>query len=184
MPAVSTMRALSIALAASGWLCACDGSPSSPSSPASPSIPEVELGNYTLTIAAASECGSGLGESNLPDDLRIRSYTAVVKLLGGSLWVEPIGPGFPARFPQAFYGTLGETGATFLVRNADDGLPISEQLSSSTAFLFEGNVVAAGSADGHWAGSLSGQLDLFETTTPWRRLASCSSKNHQFALSR
>jgi hypothetical protein len=199
MRAVSAMRELSIVLAASGWLWSCDRSPSSPISPSIP-IPQVpretvpttaawpagwvDLGEYVLTVAAASECGSGLGESKLPDDLRRRSYTAMLKQKENVVWVAPSGPGFSVEYGQGFYGILSATGATFQVRNADDGLPIGERLANSTSFLFEGNVVAAGSPDSSLAGTLSGDLYLFETTPPWRKIAWCSSMSHHFALSR
>jgi hypothetical protein len=88
-------------------------------------------------------------------------------------------------YGQGFYGTLSATGATFTVRNADDGQPIGEQLSDSRSFLFEGNVVAAGSPDSRLAGTLSGELILFDTTPrTWRRIAWCTSMSHHFALSR
>ena len=43
----------------------------------------VDLGDDSLTIAAASECGNGLGESKLPNHFRSRSYTAMLKRNGG-----------------------------------------------------------------------------------------------------
>jgi hypothetical protein len=197
MRAVSVMRALSIVLTASGWLWSCDRSPSSPTSPSIPDVPRetvptpfsrwMDLGAYTLTVAAASECGNGLGESKLPDDLRNRSYTAMLKRNGETVWVEPSGPGLSVgEYGQGFYGTLSATGATFTVRNADDGQPIGEQLSDSRTFSFEGNVVAAGSPDSRLTGTLSGQLILHDTAprTSWRRIASCTSMSHHFALSR
>ena len=146
----------------------------------------VDLGDYSLTIAAASECGNGLGESKLPDDLKSRSYTAMLKGNGGTVWVEPSGPGLSVEeYGQGFYGTLSGTGATFTVHNADDGQPIREQLSDSRSLLFEGDVVAAGSLDSRLAGTLSGQLILFDTAAPgWKRLAWCTSMGHHFALSR
>ena len=197
MRALSVMRALSIVLTASGWLWSCDRSPSSPTSSSIREVPRetvptpvpvwVDLGVYTLTVAAASECGNGLGESKLPDDLRSRSYTAMLKRNGDTVSVEPSGPGLSVgEYGQGFYGTLSATGATFTVRNADDGQPIAEQLADSRSFLFGGNVVAAGSPDSRLAGTLSGELILFDTAlcTSWRRIAWCTSMSHHFALSR
>ena len=197
MRAVSAMRALSIVLAASGWLWSCDRSPSGPTSPSIPDVPRktapipfaqwMDLGAYTLTVAAASECGNGLGESKVPDDLRNRSYAAMLKRNRETVWVEPSGPGLSVgEYGQGFYGTLSASGATFTVRNADDGQPIGEQLSDSRTFSFEGYVVAAGSPDSRLTGTLSGQLIVYDRAShpPWRKIASCTSMSHHFALSR
>ena len=136
-----------------------------------------------MTVAAAAECGNGLGESRLPEDVRSRNYTAVVEQNDETLLVTPTGPGFPPEYAQGFYGTLNATGAAFLVRNLDDGQPIAEQLSNSRIFMIEGRVAAEGSPVSRLAGTLSGEFYLFETPS-WRRIAWCSSTSHQFVLSR
>ena len=197
---LSAMRVLAIVLIASGWTWSCDRSPSSPTSSSIPEVRRetvptpvpvtvpptvqvwgVDAGVYTLTVAAASECGNGLGESKLPDDLRSRSYTAMLSRKGETVWVAP-----RLSYEQGFWGTLSATGATFRVQNPDDGQPMGERLSDSRFFTFEGDVEAAGSLESRLAGTFSGQLILFDTTVgpSWRRIASCTSMSHHFALSR
>ena len=51
-------------------------------------------GTYTLTIAAASDCGIGVGQGNLPEEVRVRSYAAAVEQDDGFLRVTLSGPGF------------------------------------------------------------------------------------------
>jgi hypothetical protein len=145
---VGVMRRFSIVLAAAGWLWSCDRSPSSPTSQGIRDVPRetvtvlgtwpagwIDLGNYTLTVAAAAECGNGVGESKLPDEFRSRSYTAMLRQKEETVWVGPSGPGLSVgEYGQGFYGTLSATGATFRARNADDGQPIGEQLSTSKSF--------------------------------------------------
>ena len=142
-------------------------------------------GVYTLTIAAATECGVGVGEANLPDEIRVRAYAATVQQRGANLWVDVSGPGFSTEFPQGFGGVLEAGGAMFWVRNADDGQPITERLSTSRVLGTEGRVVATINPAGRIEGALSGELRLFDTATgPWKSIAWCSSSSHRFVLSR
>ncbi len=140
-------------------------------------------GTYTLTIAAASECGIGLGERKLPQDVRVRSYTAIVQQDGPSLWVALDGPTFRPEYPQGFYGSVQSAGVTFQMKNPDDGQGIAERLSTSKVLMIEGNVVAASDATTRIAGMLSGEFRLLETPS-WKPIAWCSSTSHQFVLSR
>jgi len=138
-------------------------------------------GTYTLTITAASDCGIGLGEAKLPEEVRVRSYTATVQQDGSTLWVTLSGLGISSA--QGFYGRVEPAGAAFLLTNPDDGQPIGERLTTSRALLIEGSAVVAAGPEARLTGTLSGELRLFETPS-WKPIAWCSSTNHEFVLSR
>ena len=141
-------------------------------------------GTYTLTIAAASDCGVGVGQGNLPEEVRVRSYAAAVEQDDGFLWVTLSGPGFLTELESYFYGTVQTERAVFSLRNPDDGTPIAEWLSGSRVFSIEGSAIVAIGSGAGLGGMLSGELRLSETGSPWRRIAWCSSTSHQFVLSR
>ncbi len=141
-------------------------------------------GTYTLTIAAASDCGVGVGQGNLPEEVRVRSYAVAVEQDAGFLWVTLSGPGFLTELESYFYGTVQPERAVFSLRNPDDGTPIAEFLSESKAFSIEGSAVVAIGPGADLRGMLSGELRLSETGGPWRPIAWCSSVSHQFVLSR
>jgi len=138
-------------------------------------------GSYALTISAASDCGIGLGKANLPEDVRVRSYTATVQQDGPTLWVTLSGSGlYPA---QGFYGSVELAGAVFSLRNPDDGQPIGELLTRSRVLFIEGSAVVTTGREARLTGTLSGELRMVETPS-WKPIAWCSSTNHQFVLSR
>jgi hypothetical protein len=143
-------------------------------------------GNYTLTITAADECGVGLGDGRLPEETgRVRTYEAVVQQTES-------GPGIKVSSPTTtsglFYGRVEPGRVLFdLAWYDDSGTPdpsIIEQLPSSNFLAIRGRAITTGSAD-RLTGTLDGDLWVFATENMWgRAIASCSSKRHQFVLSR
>ena len=191
----------STALALAGLLTACnDKSPTGPSPmlPGESSIsgPRADVsGTYTLTITAADDCRVGLDEGHLPEEARVRSYTATVSQHGPDLEAALSG----ARFivydmtGDRFRGRSEPGGAMFsLSWEGDDFFGfypnLVEQLTTSTVFVLTGSVVAAGPTD-RVAGMLDGALYVAIDWDPrpslgWRPIAWCSSARHQFVLSR
>jgi hypothetical protein len=134
-------------------------------------------GTYTLTISAANECGIGPGTGNLPDEVRVRSYPVTAQQDGSDLLVSVSG----VEFNQTFWGYVQSDTAIFWLRNPDDGTPIGQRLSTSRTFWIEGTAVVAITPGSRLEGTLSGNLDLRESSAS---IASCSSTSHSFVLSR
>ena len=160
------------------------------------SRPRLELsGNYTLTIAAADDCGVGLGERHLPEEARLRTYQAAVRQDASRLQVTLTGATF-----LAWSGVGGSSNGDVVGRvepsgvmlyfpwTSDNEPPVLEQLPTSRYLLVSGDVVAAGSAN-RFTGTLSGQIWMFEKIFETGNvletaIASCWSRRHQFVLSR
>jgi hypothetical protein len=151
-----------------------------------PIAPRVGVsGTYTLTITAARECGTGLGEGRLPTEARVRAYSATVQQTGSRLEVR-------VASPTTHYGTIfgrAEPGRVLfdLAWYDDSGIPdpsIIEQLGSETFLAVRGKATAVGSAD-RLEGTLHGDLWVFVSANGWgSATASCSAMSHQFVLSR
>ena len=144
-------------------------------------------GNYTLTITAADECGVGLGEGRLPEEAaRPGTYGAAVQQTGSQLEIKVSSP---TTLYGVFYGKVEPGRVLFdLAWYDDSGSPdpsIIEQLPSSNFLAARGKATTTGSAD-RLTGTLDGDLWIFATADQWgrREIASCSSKSHQFVLSR
>jgi hypothetical protein len=145
-------------------------------------------GIYTLTIAAADQCGLGLGDGQVPEEARLRTYGATVRQEGPQLWVTLIpASGAPmAAGHQGFRGRAEPGGASFYLRWDDGYEPeVAEQLTTSRFLIVDGTVTATGSAN-RLAGTLSGTFwirdgEHYYSNDP---IARCSSESHQFVLSR
>lgn len=146
-------------------------------------------GTYTLTVTAAAEC-----RSELPEEARIRTYTAVVEQDGPRLTVSLEGSTFATGYGRtfnSFHGTVEPNRVTFLLNGyyAHDFylyLPdVVEQLAAPTLFSVSGSVVTTVSPAG-LAGSLDGVIETLEDLSPgkFQRIASCRSSGHQFVFSR
>ena len=144
-------------------------------------------GTYTLTITAADECRVGLGEGRLPEEARVRRYTATVTQRGPELDVLLTGAKFGTRFDQGdrFRGRVEPGRVVFDLIWADEDAPwLIEQLPDSTSLVVHGTVVATDTR-GRLAGVLEGYLQVFDidfrfgTTIAW-----CHSRSHQFVFSR
>ena len=140
-------------------------------------------GTYTLTIAAASHCGVGLGEGNVPEEARIRSYTARVQQdgpNGSGLELMLSGPALSAE--SYFSGRLNPAGVEFELKGWE-GEGIIEPLPPSRVLEIGGMALAAVSPT-RLAGTLTGTFQVFEGSYGGARIARCSSTSHQFVLSR
>jgi hypothetical protein len=135
-------------------------------------------GTYTLTITAASHRGVGLGEGNVPEEARVRSYTATVAQSGPGLWLSVSGPA-----NHEFAGRLEPGGASFALRGYYEGEPIIEPLTESRVLAIDGSVSAAVSPT-RLAGTLTGAFRLYASGYGGPTIARCSSSSHQFVLSR
>ena len=147
---------------------------------------------YTLTIAAADEC-----RANMPEEVRLRNYTAVltqrgsqleVRLQGATFAVSAVGRGnwFSgrveptqvvfnlSRFDPSYYGYYGN-GYGDLV----------EQLADARYLIVSGLARATASGTG-FSGSLDGSLTVF--TGKLKSFpaieAACPSADHRFTLRR
>jgi hypothetical protein len=145
-------------------------------------------GTYALTITASDDCRAGEGQ--LPDEARVRRYTAVMTQNRSELQVVLTGEAFPIVGGIAndrFRGKVEAERVVFSMSWPEDDWPdVLEQLSTSTFFVVQGTVVATGPAD-RLAGMLDGAIQVSEgdTVYPFRRhIAWCSSSKHQFVLSR
>jgi len=144
-------------------------------------------GTYTLTIAAADECGVGLGEGHLPEEARVRQYSAAVTQTGPSLQIELSGAALlrdPVNPTGHLYGKLEPGRALFTLYEWSpwevNASVIADQLTTGI-FVPVGTVVAAVSNEG-LAGTLDGLL-VVDGNGP-SRIAWCSSPQHHFVLSR
>jgi hypothetical protein len=137
-------------------------------------------GTYRLTITAASHCGVGLGEGNLPEGVRTRSYAATVHQDGASLSLTLSGP---SEYSQSFDGAIGPDAVAFALRDRDEGAPIIEWLSTSGVLEISGSLIAT-AAPNRMVGTLSGTFRLFERSYGLGQIARCFSTSHQLVLSR
>lgn len=146
-------------------------------------------GTYILKVTAAAEC-----HAVLPEEARIRTYTAVLKQDGPRLTVTLEGSKFVvdgSRTLNSFRGTVEPNRVTFVLNGyfADVFylyLPdVLEQLSTPTLFSVSGSAVTAVSPAG-LSGTLSGTIETLQSISVGRfqTIASCRSDGHQFVLSR
>lgn len=148
-------------------------------------VPRADVsGIYTLTITAADHCRVGPGEGDLPEEIRVRTYTAAVRQEGPGLVVTLSG----ARFVAGDAQIVGRVEPGRLVFDFNwydgEGPYVVEQLTDSRLLVLDGIVVAAGPANRH-AGTLSGTFRIFGAGGVWTTpIAGCSSNSHQFVLSR
>jgi Carboxypeptidase regulatory-like domain len=150
-------------------------------------------GTYTLTITASDECGVGVGGGHVPEEARIRTYTAVVRQDGAELRMTLSGATFRDRGgrlagnPESdIFGRVEPGRVTFFFPWGDgnESPYILERLLSSRFLFVAGNVVVAGSAN-RLAGTLDGQLSVYETENVFQpALAWCYTTSHRFVLSR
>jgi hypothetical protein len=149
-------------------------------------------GTYTLTIAAAEEC-----RANLPEDVRLRSYTAVVTQNGSQLDVRLEGATFAVSVSRRGNWFSGRAEPTQVVFNLSRFDPLYygyygggygdlvEQLADARYLVVSGVARAAGSTAG-WSGTLDGALTVF--TGKLKSFpaieAACRSADHRFTLRR
>ena len=157
-------------------------------------------GTYTLRIAAAAACAQ-----QLPENLRSRTYTAVVSQTGALLSVVLSGADMGGAWKPG--DTVGGSVEPSVVRfaparysgedRASTFRPpsIMEVMSSSeddtTYFTFFGSVVVTPDGNGY-SGTLDGSFEVITVPgagEPWwystfQRQASCRSTAHQFILTR
>jgi hypothetical protein len=147
--------------------------------------PEIS-GTYTLRISAANHCDS------LPDDVRTRTYTALLEQTGPGVTTTLSGPTFlmgAGRVLNRFYGTVEPARVTFQVTAPSTYYywyvytypSVLEQLTASGSYSFSGSVQAAASGS-----RISGTLDGVVGTYDLRLAATafCRSSSHQFVLSK
>jgi hypothetical protein len=142
-------------------------------------------GIYTLTLTAASTCGVGLGEGRLPEEARVREYQADVRQDGPRVAVLLSAPTFRGR---AFSGRVEPGGVVFALPWHDSNdfadPAIIDRLPTSGILTAQGYVIAAISAN-HLAGPFHAEFSVFDPEGLWSRpLAACTSKTHQFVLSK
>ena len=142
-------------------------------------------GPYTVTIRASKRCGVGMGEGNLPEEFRVRTYTATVRQEGPKLSVELSG----ARFSPGGSGFTGRVEPTRIVFDLPwDGWSsppaIEEWLGSGRFFMVYGTAFVTGSSD-HLSGRLAANMTLADRSTSDLALsAMCDAADHEFTLSR
>ncbi|HVG54682.1 MAG TPA: carboxypeptidase-like regulatory domain-containing protein [Vicinamibacterales bacterium] len=153
-------------------------------------VPPADVsGTYTLTIAAAEECGVVSGAGHLPEDVRVRKYSAVVTQTGPALRVVATGMNIAIQGRDYFVGRVGPEGIVFDLTWDPwwDYPTLVEQLTiTGTVFAPTGIAVLKGSGD-RFGGTLDGGLHVFDTVhllAPITAIAECYSATHQFVLSR
>jgi hypothetical protein len=160
--------------------------------------PRAEVsGIYSLTIAAADHCGVGLGNGYVPDEARVRTYTAEVRQDGRSLALTLSGATFLGWSRDAAGRHVGVRGRVepervvlrFPWGDGNEFPYVLEQRPTSRSFFVAGDVVATGSAN-RLAGTLAGEFAIYDGVlgpndiTGRQAIAWCSSTSHQFVLSR
>jgi hypothetical protein len=150
-------------------------------------VPRQDIsGTYTLRISAAAHCDS------LPDDVRTRTYTALLEQSGPGVTTTLSGPTFlmgGGRVLNRFSGAVEPARVTFQVTAPSTYYywyvytypSVLEQLTASMSYSFSGSVQATVSGP-----RISGTLDGVVGTYDLRfvTLAFCRSSSHQFVLSR
>lgn len=149
-------------------------------SPVGP-IPSV-AGDYTWTIAAASDCG-------LPDELKRRRYTAKVSQDKSHLNVTLGGATFQIGCPDCYHtfeGYAAQDRVTFILHGQQldplYGWPdIAEVVGQDQLLMFSGKASALPGPK--MSGTFSGSFQLVSATSGLV-VSTCSSEHHQFTLSR
>jgi hypothetical protein len=156
-------------------------------------------GVYRLTLSAADHCGVSLGQGNVPEEARVRSYQAEVQQDGPTLGVKLSGATFvgcwalrcdPSPVSDKHTGVGGRVvpGGVEFYFPWEDGYvqhPLGERLGPSRSVVVFGNVVATGSVN-RLSGPLDGAFSVYETENMFGvpPIAWCYSNSHQFVLSR
>ncbi|MGH9313112.1 MAG: carboxypeptidase-like regulatory domain-containing protein [Vicinamibacterales bacterium] len=145
-------------------------------------------GTYTLTVAAAAECRAAL-----PEEARIRTYTAVLSQDGPRLTVALEGSKFlvaGGRTLNSFGGTVEPNRVSFKLSEFYSYyyyyLPdVLEELTATTFLAVSGSATTTVSPTG-LSGTLNGPIETLQGVGSGRfdRVTSCRSTGHQFVLSR
>jgi hypothetical protein len=138
-------------------------------------------GNYSLTIAAADECGTGLGRQQLPEEAHLLAYPAAI--------VRQDGPGVVVYLSAEVGGFEGkfEAGRVEFSFPWYDGEPpgFAVPLPESRTLVVQGSAVVAVAPD-RVAGMLTGWISIHPgigfSLPP--SIAACYSARHQLVLSR
>ena len=142
-------------------------------------------GTYRLTLAADPNCS--IQGRAFPDELRVRTYTAVVTQFGNELTVTLSGATFHPASWGAFRGRISPGLVTFWLiegywlTSIFDG-DVNEQPSPWTVLSISGRATMSTSS---LAGGLDGSFAFQNLDEPSGSTgSSCSSPNHQFRMSR
>lgn len=150
---------------------------------------EEVAGTYTLTVTAAAECREAL-----PEEARIRTYTAVVTQQGPRLGIVLDGAKFAVVGGQtfnSFRGTVEPTGITLQLNQYGEFsiyvyLPdVLEHLTPQTFVSFSGTTRPTVTRSG-LSGALDGTIETLQGGSGGRfqQTAACRSNSHQFILSK
>jgi Carboxypeptidase regulatory-like domain len=146
-------------------------------------------GTYPLTVTADAACGA-----ELPEEVRARTYTAVVRQAGPRVMVTLEGstfypsPGGTMR--NTFGGVIDPNGIRFVIHPAIGyyyyyEVSVLEALSPGMFFQFSGT---AGTTltPGNLSGVLSGRVETVRSIgdDSFETVSLCASNRHQFVLSR
>ena len=142
-------------------------------------------GTYTLTLSAHPDCA--IQGTAFPDELRVRTYTAVVTQVGNELTVTLSGATFHHHSWRRFTGRVAPGLATFWLHEGYwytspyDG-DLLEQPWPGTVLTIGGRATMSTSS---LAGGLDGSFSFQNLDEPpfGSRGSRCSSPNHQFRLS-
>jgi len=149
--------------------------------------PRLEIsGTYTLRISAAAHCDS------LPDEVRTRTYSALLEQSGPGVTTTLSGPTFlmgGGRVLNRFYGAVEPARVTFQVTAPSTYYywyiytypSVLEQLTASMGYSFSGSVQATVSGS-RISGTLDGVVGTY--SLGFAAIAFCRSNSHQFVLSR
>jgi hypothetical protein len=148
---------------------------------------EQVAGRYTLRISAASSCAA-----RLPEEARVRTYTADVTQDGPNLIVTVGGAQFLSQGPKTynrFGGIVQPNRVLFTVIDPDayyyygNVTAIRERLTANAPNLvWIGGTVTTTASGRVRSGALNGQMLLVNET--FRVIATCEAEDHGFALSR
>jgi hypothetical protein len=154
-------------------------------------FPRAEVaGTYTLTISAAGDCAA-----TLPEEARIRNYTAVLTQVGPQIEATLTTGTFALNRNlkgNRFRGRVEPGQVVFTLAPYDDYYysygyyaDLAEQLNASLYLVISGSVVTSITTS-RLSGSLNGSFltftrDLRRSPLP-RPTVECRSVNHQFAL--
>lgn len=152
-----------------------------------PAAPRAEVsGAYRLSVFASDQC------SNLPEDVRARSYDAVVEQDGPSLTVTLSGAHFLSergRTHNRFKGVLEPDRAVFTLGAPavdfysyyDTGPDVFEILSPGRNYVMQGSAVVP--MPDRLTGTLSGTI-RFLTSSRSTTASACSAADHRFVFAR